>query len=121
MNMKTMALIGLWRRRLAAGALLLGLLLPACVFAAELGSFLVVSDIHFNPLANDAIAGKLATADLRDWKTIFESSGSTGLGSYGQDAAYPLVASALDAMRATSAKPDFIVFAGDFLAHDLRS
>ena len=120
MNMKAMAIIGIWRRRLAAGALLLGLLLPACVFAAEQGSFLVVSDIHFNPLADDAIAGKLATADLRDWKTIFESSGSTGLGSYGQDAAYPLVASALDAMRATSAKPDFIVFAGDFLAHDLR-
>ena len=60
MNMKAMALIVIWRRRLAAGALLLGLLLPACVFAAEQGSFLVVSDIHFNPMADDAIAGKLA-------------------------------------------------------------
>ena len=108
------------RYRLIIGMLLLGLCSPQGSIAAGENNFLVVSDIHFNPLADDSIAGKLATTGLDGWEKIFASSGSTGLGRYGQDAAYPLVASALDAMRAATAKPDFIIIPGDFLAHDLR-
>src|SRR6185369_3708773 len=120
MSIRPMAIIGKWRGWLAAGMMLLGLLSPLSSFAAGQGNFLVVSDIHFDPLADDSIAGKLATARLDEWKKVFESSLSAGLGSYGQDPAYALVASALDAMRAASAKPDFIIIPGDFLAHGLR-
>jgi sphingomyelin phosphodiesterase acid-like 3 len=119
MNIR-MAITGEWRGWLAACMLLLGLLSPLSSFAAGQGNFLIVSDIHFDPLADDSIAGKLAAAGPDDWKTIFASSKAHGLGSYGQDTGYPLLASALDAMRATSARPDFITIPGDFLAHGLR-
>lgn len=115
-----MAIDRMWRCGLVVGILVAGLLSPLSTFAAGAGNFQVVSDIHFDPLADDSIAEKLATAGLDEWKAIFESSGSTRLGSYGQDAAYPLVASTLDAMRAASASPDFIIIPGDFLAHGLR-
>ncbi len=120
MSIFPMVITGKRRWWLAVGMLLLGLLSPLSLFAAGQGNFLVVSDIHFDPLADDSIAEKLAAAGLDDWKKIFESSGSAGLGSYSQDAAYPLVASALEAMRATSDKPGFIIIPGDFLAHGLR-
>jgi len=115
-----MAIDRMWRCGLVVGIVVAGLLSPLSTFAAGAGNFQVVSDIHFDPLADDSIAGKLASAGLDEWKTIFETSGSAGLGSYGQDAAYPLLASALDAMRAASASPDFIIIPGDFLAHGLR-
>src|SRR6185369_4806657 len=120
MSFRPMAIIGMWRWWLAAGMLFLGLLSTVCSFAAGQGNFLVVSDIHFDPLADDSIAGKLAASGLDNWKTIFESSGAAGLGSCGQDAAYPLVASALDAMRTASSSPELIIIPGDFLAHGLR-
>src|SRR6185369_1132390 len=119
MNLR-MAINGKWRGWLAASMMLLGLLSPLSSFAAGPGNFLVVSDIHFDPLADDSIAGKLASTGIDDWIKIFESSGSAGLGRYGQDAAYPLFTSALNAMRAASAKPELIIIPGDFLAHGLR-
>jgi sphingomyelin phosphodiesterase acid-like 3 len=114
------AINGIWRWRLVVGLLLMGLWAPLSSFAAGENNFLVVSDIHFNPLADDSIAEKLAAASLDDWKSIFASARLTGLGSYGQDTAYPLLDSALDAMGAASARPDFIIIPGDFLAHGLR-
>lgn len=111
---------GIWRSWLALGLLLAGLLSPLNVLAEQEGNFLVVSDIHFDPLADDALAGKLATAGVDRWQGILESSRATGLGSYGRDTNYPLLASALDAMRAASASPGFIIIPGDFLGHGLR-
>ncbi|HSG23974.1 MAG TPA: metallophosphoesterase [Azonexus sp.] len=119
MNIRT-AIDRRWRGALVVGLLLVGLFAPLGASAASAGNILVVSDIHFDPLADDAIAGKLATTGLDQWQATFESSGSAGLGRYGQDAAYPLLASTLDAMRAASARPELIIIPGDFLGHGLR-
>jgi sphingomyelin phosphodiesterase acid-like 3 len=121
MIIQRMTIISIGRNLLAAGVLLLlGLLTPLNAFASGPGRFLAVSDIHFNPLADDSIAGTLAGSGHEEWKAIFESSKSTELGRYGQDVAYPLFASTLDAMRNAHEQPDFILIPGDFLAHDLR-
>ena len=49
------------------GILVVGMLFPHSTFADGEGNFLVVSDIHFDPLADDSIAGKLATAGFDEW------------------------------------------------------
>jgi len=84
------------------------------------GSFLIVSDLHFDPFADPSLVNRLASADYRQWEQILESSGRSGMGSYGRDAPYPLLKSALEAMRDRDPAPDLILFGGDFLAHDFR-
>lgn len=88
------------------------------------GSFLNVSDIHFNPFYDSSLVPKLVAADVAEWESIFESSGDTTLSTYaggGQDTDYPLLKSALAAMKRSAPNPDMIVIPGDFLAHDFET
>lgn len=84
------------------------------------GTFLSITDLHFDPFADPSLVGRLESADYREWEQIFETSRVSGIGRYGKDAPYPLVKSALDALRRVAPHPDFILFSGDFLAHDFR-
>ncbi len=84
------------------------------------GSFLSITDLHFDPFADPSLVNRLASADYLEWERILEASKVTGIGSYGKDAPYPLVKSAMDALRRVTPAPDFILFSGDFLAHDFR-
>ena len=107
------------------------LLLLLIVFASPLlshaeektgqGSFLSITDLHFDPFADPSLVNRLASADYPEWEKILEASKVPGIGSYGKDAPYPLVKSALDALRRVTPTPDFILFSGDFLAHDFRA
>lgn len=83
--------------------------------------FLAISDIHFDPYYDSTLFDSLAAADPSDWQRIFEGSAITTVSTYGADANYPLLRSSLEKMKAVSAKPDFIVIAGDLLAHDFQS
>ncbi len=110
-------------RRFAAviALFLLVFALPLSSFAAgsgDRGSFISISDLHFDPFADPALVTRLESADFREWKKIFESSQRSGIGGYGQDTPYALLGSTLRAMREIDPKPDFIIFTGDFLAHD---
>lgn len=83
-------------------------------------TFLNVSDIHFNPCFDSAIVPALVAADVAEWRGIFESSGDSILSSWSDgrhDTDYPLLKSALSAMKSTAPDPDLIVVPGDFLAH----
>ncbi len=84
------------------------------------GSFLSLTDLHFDPFADPALVNRLESADYREWEKIFESSKLGGIGSYGKDTPYPLVKSTFDAMRRVAPAPEIILFSGDFLAHDFR-
>ena len=84
---------------------------------ATTGSVLVLSDVHFDPFADPALATALAAADVSQWKSILASSGRTGYSAYGTDANYALLESSLDSMAATASGVDLLIFSGDALAH----
>ena len=85
------------------------------------GVFLIVSDLHFDPFADPAIVEELAAADVQAWPAIFESSKERGFAQYGSDSNYPLMASALEAARRMLPRPDFVLYPGDYLAHEFET
>ncbi len=80
--------------------------------------FLIVSDIHFNPMADPSLVAALAAADPTQWEAILERSKLIRFSQYGQDTNWWLLRSALDQMRTTLPRPAFIMLPGDLLAHD---
>jgi sphingomyelin phosphodiesterase acid-like 3 len=86
------------------------------------GTFLILSDIHFDPFADPAIVPKLAASKVEDWESIFRSSSVQAFSQYGSDSNYPLLASVLTAAREYAARQryDYVVFAGDYLVHRFR-
>ncbi|MGH6920104.1 MAG: metallophosphoesterase, partial [Geminicoccaceae bacterium] len=85
------------------------------------GVFLIISDIHFDPFADPAIVEQLVAAEASAWRGIFASSGQQGFAQYGSDTDYPLMTSALAAARRVLPRPDFVLYAGDHLAHDFET
>ncbi len=107
-------------RFLYLAALLVVLFAPAVVQSAEAPAdkFLVVSDIHFNPMADATLVADLVAADPTQWETILERSKLARFSQYGEDTNWWLLRSALDQMRVTLPHPAFIMVPGDLLAHD---
>ena len=100
-------------------AWLLGIaLLLACAHAAAAAEVLVLTDIHLNPLADKAIAEALAAAPAEEWPLILDR-GSERMSHYSQDSDWKLLRATLDELQAQK-KPDIVLIAGDFLAHDFR-
>ena len=89
--------------------------------AAAEGRFLALSDIHFDPMADPALVDRLNAAPPEAWAGIFATSADKSLGRYGRDTDWPLFVSALAAMKKAAPRPDFVVMAGDFLAHGFRA
>jgi len=85
--------------------------------SASKNTFLVASDIHFNPMADASLVPDLAAADATQWETILNRSKATAFSQYGEDTNWWLLQSSLDAMRATLPHPAFIMTNGDILAH----
>lgn len=94
-------------------------LLLACADMAAASEVLVLTDIHFNPLADKALAEPLAAAPAEQWPTILDR-GSERLSSYTEDSDWKLLRATLDELR-TQKKPETVLIAGDFLAHNFRA
>lgn len=82
--------------------------------------FLSVSDIHFNPFFDPSLIDTLVKSDVKQWKAIFESSSIKQPNGYGSDVNYPLLKSALEAMKQAGQHTHFMVISGDFLGHDFQ-
>src|SRR6516164_2167687 len=84
------------------------------------GHVLLVSDIHFDPLADPgpAIVKQLIAAPVSQWKEIF--SKQNGYAHAPADANYPLLISALSAAVAQGPF-DFVIASGDYLRHGFQS
>ena len=85
---------------------------------ASRNKFLIVSDIHFNPMADPALVAELAAAGPDQWEAILQRTEPATFSPYGQDTNWWLLQSALDQMRKTLSHPAFVMYTGDLLAHD---
>jgi len=94
------------------------LLLLACGRETVASEVLVLTDMHFNPLADKALAETLAAAPAEQWPAILDR-GSERMSSYSEDSDWKLLRAALDEVQAQE-KPDVVLVAGDFLVHDFR-
>lgn len=88
--------------------------------ASEQPPFLLVSDLHFNPLDDAAIAARLDAAPAKDWPAILDSVPGRRLSTYGKDSNWFVLRAAFAAMRRAQAHPAYILHTGDMLAHDFR-
>ncbi|MEE3623109.1 metallophosphoesterase [Nitrospirillum sp. BR 11752] len=87
---------------------------------AEPAPFLVVSDLHFNPLDDASLAARLDAAPAKDWPAILDSAADRRLSPFGRDSNWFLLRSAFAAMRQAQRHPAYILHTGDMLAHDFR-
>jgi sphingomyelin phosphodiesterase acid-like 3 len=81
-----------------------------------------ISDIHFNPLSDPAIADAIAQAPASQWDAIYATSNQTTCASYLKefplsDTNFVLLNSAIAAMKAQVPDPDIIIISGDMLVH----
>jgi hypothetical protein len=82
--------------------------------------FLMISDVHFDPMADPKLVDRLASAEPEEWQAVLETAADTSLGRYGKDSNWPLLRSALAQMKETLPSPAFVIVPGDFLAHNFR-
>jgi hypothetical protein len=85
---------------------------------ADSGQFLVISDIHFNTFFDGSLFPELAARPSREWPEILRRSRPAGVSPRGSDSNYALLVSSLDDAKARAPDPDFILYPGDFLAHE---
>ena len=85
--------------------------------APATGRALLISDVHFDPLADPAIVRQLIASPVAQWDAIFRSSQLKSLSPYGSDTNYRLLSSTLDA-AAAQAPFDYVIFTGDALRHN---
>jgi sphingomyelin phosphodiesterase acid-like 3 len=86
---------------------------------APTGNALLLSDLHFDPLADPAFVRQLIDAPVSGWDSIFASSKQTEYAHTPHDANYPLIKSAFTA-ASTEEAIDFVVTTGDYLRHDFE-
>jgi sphingomyelin phosphodiesterase acid-like 3 len=82
--------------------------------------FLLLSDIHFNPMADPRLVDRLAAGPPAEWPATLDASADKSLGRYGADTNWHLLHSALEQMGVALPHPTFVLITGDFLAHHFR-
>jgi sphingomyelin phosphodiesterase acid-like 3 len=106
------------------------LTLVLCLFQqnAWAGSFLSLSDIHFDPfitcdkaLPSCPLIDKLQQAPANTWQAILTEADKSPA-QYKQDSNYPLLVSTLQELQAVAAtkKPEFVLILGDYLGHHYK-
>ncbi|MEC9403483.1 MAG: metallophosphoesterase [Pseudomonadota bacterium] len=80
------------------------------------GLFLIVTDIHFDPFSDPALVPALDKSPVSGWTAIFKGAAES-INSYGNDASYSLMVSALDAAAAQGMTYDYVLYTGDYLSH----
>lgn len=98
-----------------AAALLVAGSLFASGAAAQGGTFVHVSDFHFNPFDPSLDGKALAATDIEDWTAHFAALPDQTFSKFGEDTNHALFASATAALA--KANPDFAIVTGDLLVH----
>jgi sphingomyelin phosphodiesterase acid-like 3 len=85
---------------------------------AAANTFMLFSDVHFNPFADPSLVPALAASEVSSWKAILSSSKMTGFPAYGSDSNYALFESALADMAGRAGNVGTIIYPGDILGHN---
>jgi sphingomyelin phosphodiesterase acid-like 3 len=107
--------------RLSLRAALLYLLLflcPVLPAMADAPKFLVITDIHFNPFADDLLFAALQASPATKWPGIFEKGAGKDFPPRYSDSNFALLESSIDDASKRIPRPDFVLYGGDFLAHE---
>lgn len=104
------------------------LILLSClvILPSSAGSFLVLTDIHFDPFIGCeqrgpcALIDALEKAEVSAWEGLLAKRGDEIKLSYREDTPYSLLKSSLDAIQAKAKQNhvQYLFVLGDFLAHD---
>jgi len=86
---------------------------------SDIGVILSITDFHFDPFYDPKLFHDLVQSPPSEWTRIFAGSQVSGYGQYGKDSNYNLVVSALKHAARAAPKAEFILLAGDWLAHGL--
>ena len=78
---------------------------------------LSLTDFHFDPFYDPTLFPALVQSPPSEWTRIFDGSRVAGYGLYGKDSNYNLFVSALRHAALAAPGADFILLAGDWLAH----
>jgi hypothetical protein len=107
--------------------LLLLIMLVACQSKEPPASFLVFSDIHFNPFnsCNPTaktchIVERLVNSPIMEWDVIFAKYDNHLLNTYRDDTSPALLDSMLSYIQKQGNRYQFALLTGDFLAHDYQ-
>ena len=93
------------------------LTVPAVTRAAD-AKFLLVSDLHFNPMADPSLVAELEKAEPERWEAILDRTTPIAFSQYGSDTNWWLLKSAMKQLPATLRHPTLVMVTGDFLAHN---
>lgn len=80
------------------------------------GTFVLFSDVHFDPFADPALVSVLAETPTEGWRDVLGMA-PAGFPPYGRDTNNALFQSFLDDMARRAPRPDFLLFPGDLLCH----
>ena len=83
----------------------------------DVGVILSLTDFHFDPFYDPELFPELVQSPPSEWTRIFSGSKVSGYGEYGKDSNYNLFVSALEHAALAAPKADFVLLAGDWLAH----
>ncbi len=79
----------------------------------------LVSDLHFNPLADTSLQAQLEAAPVAQWDAILAGSTPAIFSGAPHDTNFFLLQSALTEMKARVPSPDVVFLTGDLLVHGL--
>jgi len=82
--------------------------------------FLIISDIHFNPLADPALASPLMAAEPSQWEAIFAGDAHSPAPKYGEDSSWALLSALVTGMQSIQPRPKVIILTGDVLPHKFQ-
>lgn len=103
---------------MALRRLLLALsLLLASPCLAETGTFVHISDIHFDPFTPRGRAPALAEMPVAQWSEWFAADPDPSLPRWGHDTNHALLASTIAELTKAAGGADFVLVTGDMLAH----
>lgn len=98
-------------------ALFLSLLHGMAAAQSGTGTFVHISDFHFDPFASRERASALAGKPIAEWPAWFAADPDPRLSPWGRDTNHALLTSALADLSRTAADADFVLVTGDMLAH----
>lgn len=109
------------RRLMQTSVCIIALISASHVDAGDVTA-LVITDFHLNPFheLSKAEFEELAATPVKQWQALISRMGQP-IVPLGSDSNFSLLNSALTAAAEQAQRPDFILFAGDFMAHDWQS